>query len=72
MYSTDTRNPAIDSYVYTTGRWLKYDKLQRDARYVKFDFEALCTRAVNVCKGATRVVRYEKKKVASTESSSCL
>ncbi|KAH7317657.1 kinase-like domain-containing protein [Rhexocercosporidium sp. MPI-PUGE-AT-0058] len=30
-----------DPYHYTTGRWLNRDKLQRGARYVKFDFPAL-------------------------------
>lgn len=50
-------NPRI----YTTGRWLINDQLHRDARRVEFDFSALCARAVNVCTGATKVIRYEKK-----------
>ena len=52
---------ATDPYIYTTGRWLNRDKLQREARYVKFDFPALCKKAVNRCSGATKVIRYEKK-----------
>ncbi|KAH8724794.1 kinase-like domain-containing protein [Phaeosphaeriaceae sp. PMI808] len=50
-----------DPYFYTTGRWLNNDKLQCEVRYVKFDFAALCEKAVNVCAGATKVIRYEKK-----------
>lgn len=52
---------ATDPYFYTTGRWLNNDQLQCEARYVKFDFAALCAKAVNACAGATKVVRYEKK-----------
>ena len=52
---------ATDPYSYTTGRWLNHDELQREARYVKFDFPALCAKAVNVSAGATKVIRYEKK-----------
>jgi len=55
-----TRN-STDPYHYTTGRWLNRDKLYREARHVKFDFAALCAKAVNVSAGATEVVRYEKK-----------
>lgn len=52
---------APDPYHYTTGRWLHRDKLQREARHIKFDFSALCKKAVDVCSGATRIVHYEKK-----------
>jgi hypothetical protein len=52
---------AADPYRYTSGRWLNRDKLQREARYLKFDFPALCKKAVNACSGATKVIRYEKK-----------
>lgn len=52
---------APDPYLYTTGRWINRDKLQREARYLKFDFPALCKKAVNACPGATKVIRYEKK-----------
>ncbi|KAG9234943.1 kinase-like domain-containing protein [Amylocarpus encephaloides] len=50
-----------DPYLYTTGRWLNRDKLRREARSVKFDFPALCKKAVTTCSGATKVIRYEKK-----------
>lgn len=50
-----------DPHHYTGGRWLHNDQLERDSRYINFDFAALCNKAVNVCPGATKVVRYEKK-----------
>ncbi|KAF2754306.1 hypothetical protein EJ05DRAFT_443943, partial [Pseudovirgaria hyperparasitica] len=50
-----------DPYLYTSGRWLNNDKLHREARCVRFDFAALCAKAVNVCPGATKVVQYEKR-----------
>jgi len=28
---------AVDPYVYTSGRWLRHDKLQRAWRYIKFN-----------------------------------
>ncbi|KAH8679545.1 kinase-like domain-containing protein [Tricladium varicosporioides] len=52
---------ATDPYLYTTGRWLNHDNLQRKARCIKFDFPALCKKAVNTRSGATKVIRYEKK-----------
>lgn len=48
---------AIDPYLYTTGRWLHRDKLHREARSLKFDFSALCNKAVNACPGAQKVIR---------------
>jgi hypothetical protein len=50
----------LDPYSYTSGRWLHSDKLERDARRVVFDFDALCAVAVQLCSGATKVLRYEK------------
>jgi hypothetical protein len=47
--------------VYTTGRWLNNNKLQCEARYIRFDFSALCAKVVNACAGATKVIWYEKK-----------
>ena len=52
---------ALDPYIYTTGRWLKQDVLERESRYIRFDFAALCQKVVKVCRGADRVIRYEKK-----------
>ncbi|CBY01361.1 hypothetical protein LEMA_P001480.1 [Plenodomus lingam JN3] len=58
----------LNPQIYTTGRWLNNDLLHRDARRVDFDFAALCARAVKVCTGATKVVRYEKKRRRSALS----
>lgn len=52
---------ALDPYTYTSGRWLNQDKLERESRYIQFDFTALCKKAVELCPGAGRVIRYEKK-----------
>lgn len=52
---------ALDPYTYTSGRWLNQDKLERESRYIQFDFAALCKKAVELCPGAGRVIRYEKK-----------
>lgn len=54
-------NLALYLYTYTSGRWLNHDKLERDSRYIQFDFAALCTKAVELCPGAGKVIRYEKK-----------
>ena len=51
----------VDPYSYTSGRWLNRDILERESRYIQFDFAALCKKAVELCPGARRVLRYEKK-----------
>jgi hypothetical protein len=54
--------PAVlDPHSYTKGRWLRHDKLEREARYVKFNFDALRNRVVELCTGAMSIVSYEKK-----------
>lgn len=52
---------ALDPYTYTSGRWLNQDQLERESRYIAFDFAALCKRVVELCPGAGGVLRYEKK-----------
>lgn len=47
--------------MYTSGRWLRNDILQREARHIKFDFSALCKKAIQACPGATRITQLEKK-----------
>lgn len=49
-----------DPYSYSSGRWLKDDEAQRKARYVHFDFDALCQKAIQACRGASRTVQWEK------------
>lgn len=50
-----------DLYSYTGGRWLNRDELERNSRYIQFDFSALCDRAIRACPAATKVVKYEKR-----------
>lgn len=47
-------------FAYTSGRWLHLDKLQRDARYLKFDFSRLCQKVLSVCPSATSIKSCEK------------
>ncbi|KAI9036879.1 phosphotransferase family protein [Aspergillus affinis] len=50
-----------DPYRYTSGRWLNRDELERNSRYIRFDFSALCERAISLCPGATKIIECEKK-----------
>jgi hypothetical protein len=50
-----------DPHIYTSGRWLRRDKLERDSRYILFDFNRLCERVVEMCPGAFSIAAYEKK-----------
>ncbi|KAM5454307.1 hypothetical protein MaudCBS49596_002324 [Microsporum audouinii] len=52
--------PPTSLFEYTAGRWLHLDQPQRDARYVKFDFERLCERVVSLCPSATSVESFQK------------
>jgi hypothetical protein len=51
----------LDPHTYTGGRWLSHDKLERDSRYITFDFDALCRRVVELCPGAVSIATYDKK-----------
>jgi hypothetical protein len=51
----------LDPYTYTSGRWLRHDKLQIDSRYIEFDFDALCRRVIELSPGATSIATYDKK-----------
>ncbi|KAF7118665.1 hypothetical protein CNMCM5793_008203 [Aspergillus hiratsukae] len=50
----------IDPHAYTSGRWLRHDKVERDSRYIKFDFDALCRRVIDLCPGADAVSTCQK------------
>ncbi|KAL8829820.1 MAG: hypothetical protein Q9170_005999, partial [Blastenia crenularia] len=52
---------APDPRIYSSGRWLRWDKLERESRYIEFNFAALCKRAVELCPGAMSIASYEKK-----------
>ncbi|CRG85259.1 Altered inheritance of mitochondria protein 9, mitochondrial [Talaromyces islandicus] len=50
----------LDPHNYTSGRWLRHDKNERDMRYIGFDFNALCRRILELCPGADSVLNCEK------------
>ncbi|KAI9759312.1 MAG: hypothetical protein M4579_002441 [Chaenotheca gracillima] len=51
----------FDPYNYTTGRWLHCDKLERESRYINFNFDALCEKVVAFCPGGVSITGCEKK-----------
>jgi hypothetical protein len=61
-------DPAAYPHVYTSGRWLRHDKLQRASRYIESNFNALCKRVIELCPGAKSVAKNEKVEVASIKS----
>ena len=52
---------AHDIYAYTSGRWLIRDELERNSRYVSFNFDVLCKKILELCPGALSIASYEKK-----------
>ena len=52
---------ASNPCIYSDGRWLSWDKLERESRYIEFDFTALCKTALKLCPGALSIASYEKK-----------
>ena len=52
---------SLHPYNYTSGRWLRRDKLERDARFLTFDFNALRTKVLELSPGASSITSYEKK-----------
>lgn len=52
---------ARDPRIYSSGRWLRWDKLERESRYIEFNFAALCKRVVELCPSAMSIASYEKK-----------
>ena len=50
----------FDPYEYTSGFWLRDDEIQRRARRVDFNFEALCQKAIQSCPGANKISRCDK------------
>jgi len=43
-----------------SGRWLRHDKVERDSRYIKFNFKALCQRVIDLCPGAKAIATCQK------------
>ncbi|KAL8676768.1 MAG: hypothetical protein Q9186_006749 [Xanthomendoza sp. 1 TL-2023] len=52
---------APDPRIYSSGRWLRRDKLERESRFIEFSFAALCKRVLELCPGAVSIASYEKK-----------
>lgn len=52
---------GLNPHKYTSGRWLRRDKLEHDSRILNFDFDALRKRIIELCPGASSIARYEKK-----------
>jgi hypothetical protein len=52
---------GLDPYTYTSGRWLRCDELERESRLIRFDFDALCRRIIELCPGASSITSYDKK-----------
>ncbi len=52
---------AQNPHSYTSGRWLRRDKLERNSRYIEFNFNALCKTVIELCSGAVSIASYEKK-----------
>ncbi|PWY82158.1 phosphotransferase enzyme family protein [Aspergillus heteromorphus CBS 117.55] len=57
---TSTLSPCFDPHVYSSGRWLYRDKLERDARHVDFSFEALRQKVIELCPGAVAITDCQK------------
>lgn len=51
----------LDPYTYTSGRWLRHDKLERDLRISNSTLNALCQRVIDLSPGAESITACEKK-----------
>ncbi|KAB8235854.1 kinase-like domain-containing protein [Aspergillus alliaceus] len=51
---------CFDPHSYSSGRWLRQDKSERAARYIKFDFNALCQKVLDVSPGAETITNCKK------------
>ncbi|EEP78409.1 predicted protein [Uncinocarpus reesii 1704] len=47
-------------FAYTAGRWLHLDKEQRQARYLRFDFDALCEKVLSLSPLAASIQSCQK------------
>jgi hypothetical protein len=65
VQATSSPNEAIaqmnlNPHEYTSGRWLHRNKEQTEARYIQFDYDALCRKAVEQCPGSQSVAECKK------------
>jgi len=49
-----------DPHTYTSGRWLRCDELERESRFIQFDFDALCRKVIELCPNASSIASYDK------------
>ena len=52
---------GFDPHVYTSGRWLRDDKRQRQIRQIDLDFDNICQKIVDLSDGAKSIKHCEKK-----------
>jgi hypothetical protein len=58
-------NIGIDTYNYTSGRWLRLDVEERESRIIQFNFDALCHRIIALCPGASSITFCDKQEGSS-------
>ncbi|KAI0999343.1 hypothetical protein K3495_g8853 [Podosphaera aphanis] len=70
---------VLDPHVYTSGRWLCEDELERKSRYIAFDFDLLCERVIKLCTGAVAIAKYHKREggfnrvfIFTTDNAKCV
>ncbi|KAL1297522.1 hypothetical protein AAFC00_005038 [Neodothiora populina] len=56
-----TQYHVPELYNYTRGRWLIDDILERNARYIYFNYSELCALVITNCPGAEGITSIEKK-----------
>lgn len=60
LHTSSSSPNIIEPNRHSTGGWLHQDRLQREARYTKLDFDALCEQAVRLFPGSSGVAHCEK------------
>ncbi|GLA13594.1 hypothetical protein AnigIFM62618_010848 [Aspergillus niger] len=51
---------GFDPYNYTSGHWLRDDKEERASRYIKFDFDILCRKILDLSPKASSIIDCQK------------
>lgn len=49
-----------DPYTYTSGRWLRHNETEQKSRFIRFDFDALRRRIIELCPDASSITSYDK------------
>lgn len=52
---------GLDPHLYTSGRWLRNDKRERQIRRIDLNFDELCRKIVDLSNGAISIKKCEKK-----------